>query len=89
MTKNINLPMELINKILTYRPTHPTADIIKVIFNNFNRMQHDMFEKFHEHEISEFSWEKYKQGFPIYSMYFGTLVYENNMLNWKFQYMHV
>ena len=68
MTKNINLPMELINKILLYRPSHPTALIVKSIFNNFNRMENHMFENF-GHEPKEFDWNHYKIGYPSFRMY--------------------
>ena len=31
----MNLPFELINHILTFRPTHPTAKLIKKIYNDY------------------------------------------------------
>jgi hypothetical protein len=71
MRKNINLPMELVNKILIMRPVHPVSLIIKQVFDNFNKMEEEL-NKMYLHQPREFSWSEYTQSFPIYNMYFGT-----------------
>ena len=63
--------MELVNKILILRTVQPESLIIKQVFDNFNKMEHYMFNMFLI-EPSEFNWTTYKQGFPFYHMYFGT-----------------
>jgi len=71
MSKNINLPMELVNKILIMRPPHPVSIIIKRVFDNFNEMEEEL-NQMYVRQHREFSWSTYTHTFPIYNMYFGT-----------------
>ena len=41
MNSNIILPMELINKILIMRPTHPTAKLLQKTIREYNNMYND------------------------------------------------
>ena len=94
-----DLPMELVNKILTMRPVHPVSLIVKRVFDNFNDME-EVLNKMYTREHRDFSWSTYTQSFPIYNMYFGNDHVVNSYIHsffnepytspeWKLSRLHI